>query len=122
MAMALPAPAESKGSAFGVTSFVFAGLTVLAPVLIMVFFGARALESAERPSHSWEPLGLVLAGGVLSIIAAGASSLVGSVAGTIALLRGERRIWRAIFGLVVNLPVLLFMLYMYVTAQMNNGG
>jgi hypothetical protein len=106
---------------FGVASAAFAGLTVLLPVLVMAFFINKAEREPNDPDHFWAWLSAVIVGGGVSVVASGLSSLVGSIAGGVALARGERRGWLAGLGLVVNAPVLLFAIYLVAMAFFNNG-
>jgi hypothetical protein len=117
-----PAPAAEKKPSFGTASVVCAGLTVLVPVLIMVFAGTRADRDTSDPSHVWGPLAILVAGGILAVLAAGVTSAVGAVTGGIALARGERNRWLAVIGLIVNAPVALFVLYLVTAVRANSGG
>jgi hypothetical protein len=119
-------PAPGKKATFGTTSLVFAALTVILPAVMMLIFGQKADRESNAPGNGgYGPLvaiGLLLAGAALGAIAAGLSSLVGTVTGVVALLRGERHTWRPVVGLIVNVPVLLFVAFAAIAIRAGNGG
>ena len=114
MATALPLESrslpEGKPATFGTTSLVFAILTIVLPVLLMIFIGYKA-DAAEREANNQNNglLGflLLITGIFFAGIVSGLSSLVGTLTGVAAFARGERHAWRAVVGLVVNAPVLV---------------
>lgn len=130
MNAALPLPdrpdTDAKPASFGTASLVFAGLTVILPVVLMLIFGQKADRESNAPDNGgYGPLvaiGLLLAGAAMGAIAAGLSSLVGTVTGAVALLRGERHAWRPVVGLIVNAPVFLIVAYLVAVVRMNSGG
>lgn len=117
MSAALPAPSETRGAPFGTASLVFAALTVVLPVAIG-FLTAHQLDrdEAARQGNGWGGLLILLLGVAGIVVAAGLSSAAGAAAGIVALARGERAVWRPVVGLVVNVPVALFALYLVVAA------
>jgi hypothetical protein len=64
----------------------------------------------------------MLAGFALAVAASGLSSLVGTIAGVVALARGERHRWRSVVALIVNVPVLVFVAFLVIAARAHNGG
>lgn len=106
---------DAKSAVFGTTSAVCAALTVL----IMAFFIDKAAQEKDAKAQPWAWL-IVLAGGAMSTIAAGLTSAVGTVTGGVALARGERKDWLARVGLLVNVPVALFALYVVAATQFGN--
>jgi hypothetical protein len=122
---AYPVPAgnaEQKSSPFGIASVICAGLAVLLPPLIMLFAGMRADRDTSDPTHFWGPLAILVAGGLLAVLVAGLSGLVGSITGGVALARKERQSWLAVIGLIVNVPITLSVLYLILAVRANNGG
>jgi hypothetical protein len=117
-----PGPADGKRFSFGTTSVVCAGLTILLPVLVVVFAGVRANQDTNDSTHFWGAFVVLVVGGVFAVLAAGVTSVLGTVAGAIALGRGERNGWLATVGLCVNAPVALFVLYLVVVVRANTGG
>jgi hypothetical protein len=111
-----------RAPAFGTTSLVFAVLTVVLPVLIMLYAGARADKDTSDPSHVWGPIAILIAGGVFALFALGVSGALGTLTGGVALVRGESSTWRAVVGLIVNVPAVLFVLYLVAVVRANNGG
>ena len=114
---------ELRRPVFGVASVVFAVLSILVPVLVMVLFGHEAGRASqdEKRNQFWEALGLLLAGAIVSVFAAGITSLLGSVSGGVALLRRESKRWLSVVGLVVNLPILSFIVFLFAVVRMNQG-
>lgn len=120
MSAAYPLPAnnrtDSKAPTFGTASLVFAGLTIVLPVLVVLLTNYR-LDHIGRNNHNgWEGLGIVLLAVMAAVASAGLSGLVGSITGIVALARGEGQRWRSIIGLIVNVPVTLFVLYLIAVA------
>jgi hypothetical protein len=118
--------AKGKPATFGTASLVFAVLTIVLPVLVMLAFGQKATREADSPEHGgWGGLvaiGLLFVGVVAAAIVSGLSSLAGTITGVVALARGERRVWRSVVGLVVNVPVLLVIAYTLIVVWISNGG
>jgi hypothetical protein len=114
---------EPKKPVFGTASAVFAALSVVLPVLIMLLFGREANQTADMHERDqfWRWLGLLLAGLIVSTLAAGLSGLLGTIAGAVALLRGEPKRWRAVVGLVVNAPIVAFVAFLFFVVRANNG-
>ena len=131
MATALPLegqspPAESKPATFGTASFVFAILTIVLPVLVMIFFGQKATQEGQAANNNADhgalvSLLLVLAGVVFAGIVSGLSSLVGTLTGVVALIRGESHAWRPVVGLIVNVPVFALFAYTVIAVRMSSG-
>ena len=113
---------ETKSSAFGTASVVFAVLTVLLPVVFITFFAVKATNDPNEQARAWAPLIIVFAGGITSLLASGVTSVLGSIAGVIALVRNEPKSWLATAGLIVNVPVALFAIFVFVMAQVRGGG
>lgn len=114
-------PAEKKPPTFGTASLVLAAVTVVVPTIILAGFVAWA---SEEPTEGWgwlAVLGLLAAGGLLAIVVGGFTSLLGSLAGGLALARGERGAWRSAIGLLINLPVLLIAAFLVVMALLNSN-
>jgi hypothetical protein len=132
MEAALPAPATDKKAIFGTTSLVFALLTVVLPVVVLIYFGLKAgdaMQPPDDPNRAKDigeagrgvlPFAIAAAGVAFAIIASGVSSLVGTLTGVVALIRRERSVWRPIIGLIVNVPVTLFVLFLIIVAQANH--
>ena len=97
----------TRSATFGTASAVCAALTVLLPVVILLLLGAKAANEPNEKAREWAPLLVILVGGFLSLLASAITSVLGSVAGALALARRERSIWLAIVGLVVNGPLAL---------------
>jgi hypothetical protein len=118
--------ADAKPASFGTASLVFAGLTVILPVVMMLIFGQKADRESNAPDNGgYGPLvaiGLLLAGAAMGVIAAGLSSLVGTITGAVALIRGERSQWRPVVGLIVNVPVLALVTFAAIALRANNSG
>jgi hypothetical protein len=116
---------ESKTAAFGTASFVFAILTITLPVLMMIFFGFKATQEGQNANNNgWGDLAaflVVIAGLIFAGIVSGLSSVAGTITGVVALIRGERHMWRPIVGLVVNAPVLTMVAYTVVAAWLSGG-
>ena len=70
----------------------------------------------------WGGLGMFLAGLLIAFMVGGLCSAVGTITGIVALARGEGQSWRSVVGLVVNVPVVLFVLYVIAVTRQNNGG
>jgi hypothetical protein len=119
-------PLERKSATFGTASLVFAALTIILPVVMMLIFGQKADRESNAPDNGgYGPLvaiGLLLAGAAIGVIAAGLSSLVGTLTGAVALIRGERSQWRPVVGLIVNVPVLALVTFAAIALRANNGG
>jgi uncharacterized membrane protein YedE/YeeE len=113
---------EPKKPVFGTASVVFAALSVVLPVLIMLLFDREANQPTEHQRDQfWRWLGLLIAGLIVSTLAAGLSGLLGTIAGAVALLRGEPKRWRAVVGLVVNAPIVAFVAFLFFVVRANNG-
>ena len=67
------------------------------------------------------PFAIMLAGFALAVAASGLSGLVGTIAGVVALIRREPKRWRPVIGLIVNVPVLLFVAFVVIAARAHNG-
>ena len=115
-------PSETKSLAFGITSVVFAVLTVLLPVIIVTFFAVVVTNDPNERARAWAPVVIVFIGGFVSLMASGITSALGTVAGVIALARHERKSWLATLGLIVNVPVMLFAIYVYAVTRPAQGG
>jgi hypothetical protein len=128
-------PAKRKFPAFGTASLVFAILTVVLPVIVLISFGLKAEEAMQPtpddPNRAKDigeagrgvvPFAIMLAGFALAVAASGLSGLVGTITGILALIRLERAVWRPIIGLIVNVPPALFFLYLVVMIAINGGG
>jgi hypothetical protein len=130
VATALPlesrSPAENKPAIFGTASLFFAILTIALPVLMMICFGQKADQAEHDPNQGgWGGLAaifLLLLGVAFAGIVSGLSSVVGTVTGVVALVRGESHMWRPIVGLIVNAPVLVFVAFTAIVLWMNSGG
>ena len=115
-------PAATRPATFGTASLVFAILTVVSPVAVFFLFGQQvARDEQARGSHGWGPLLAILVGVFLSATLAGLSSLAGTLTGVASLAHGERRAWRPVVGLLVNVPVLLTVAYAVIVHRMING-
>ena len=112
---------ETRSSAFGTASAVFAGLTLLLPIVTVAFFAVKATNDPNEQARAWAPLIILLAGGIVSLLLAGLTSVLGSIAGVIALARKERSTSLAVIGLLVNVPVALWAIYVFVIGQPNAG-
>lgn len=114
--------AEPKKSSFGTVSLVFALLTVVSPVAVALVTGYELTHNEEANNHGgWGGLLFVVLGVMAAVLVAGISSLIGTLTGVVALARGEGQNWRPIVGLVVNIPVVLFVLYL-VVVMWHSGG
>lgn len=113
---------DSKRTSFGTASLVFAGLTIVLPVLVGLFTGERLEHSEAAKRDWWGGLGIFVLGLLAAIAVAGLSGLIGTVTGIVALVRREGQSWRSVVGLLVNVPVVLFVLYLVVIARANPGG
>jgi hypothetical protein len=104
-----PNPLARKRPVFGVLSVVFAALTVLVPLGIVM---SLPLDPVPRPDggpeHDWEPVVRTLTNVAAALLSAVAAALLGLIAGLIAILRPERVRWLAVAGLVANGLVLAF--------------
>ena len=98
-------PSEARSSAFGAASAVCAALTLLLPVVIVLAIGAKVANDPNEQARAWAPLLVVMVGGFISLLASAVTSVVGSIAGAIALARRERNIWLAVVGMIVNGPL-----------------
>lgn len=114
-------PVEGKKAMFGTLSVVFAALTVILPVLVVAFFSNEADKDTSDPTHFWGPLALLIAGGILAVLVGGISGLLGTISGSVALIRREPIRWLAIVGLVVNIPVMLCVLFLFLFVRVNSG-
>jgi hypothetical protein len=123
---ALPQPVSRTAGArapwFGTAALVLAVLTLVLPVLIMLSAGERADKDTSDPSHVWGPIAILIAGGVFAVFAMGVSGALGTLTGGVALARGEASTWRAVIGLFVNVPAVLFVLYLLAVVRASNGG
>jgi hypothetical protein len=63
----------------------------------------------------------VFAGGITSVLASGLTSVPGGIAGAIALARHEPKSWLATTGLIVNVPVALFTVFVFAVARASGG-
>ena len=122
----LPQPASRSAGArapwFGTASLVFAVLTVVLPVLVMLSAAERADKDTSDPSHVWGPFAILLGGGIIAVFLSGVSGALGTLTGGVALARGESSTWRAVIGLIVNVPAVLFVLYLVAVVRASNGG
>jgi hypothetical protein len=113
---------EPKKPVFGTASVVFAALSVVVPVIIMLLFGREANQPTEHERDQfWRWLGLLLAGLILSTLAAGLSGLLGTIAGVVALIRAEPKRWRAVVGLAVNGLIVAFVAFLFIVVRANNN-
>src|SRR5262245_5532776 len=97
---------EGRLAIFGTTSFVFALLTAVLPVIVLFYFGSQAAD-AMRPEpddpnrakdfgevgKGFVPFVIMLAGFAAAVGVSWLSSLVGTLTGAIALIRRERKVW-----------------------------
>ena len=114
---------EAKKSSFGIASLVFALVTVVSPVVVALVTGYELSHNEEANNHGgWGGFLFIVLGVMAAVFVAGVSSLIGTLTGVVALLRGEAQQWRPVVGLVVNVPVTLFVLYLIVAMRANNGG
>ena len=127
MDAAIPADRESavdtKPATFGTASLVFAGVTVLLPVIVMLFFGEKAPR--EEQAGGWGGLSaifLVLVGLMFAALVSGLSALAGTITGIVALVRGEQSAWRSVVGLIVNAPIFVLVAFSAIVARVQNGG
>ncbi len=126
MDAALPAPrevsVEKKPPTFGTVSLVFAVLTIILPLVTLLFFGQKAAQE-ERANAQGGLAGflVVIIGVFFSAIVSGLSSLLGTLAAVVALARGERQTWRPIVGLIVNVPVLAVVAYTAIAIRSSTG-
>lgn len=109
---------QTRSAAFGTASAVCAVLTLLLPVVILFLVGAKAANEPNEQARAWAPLLVILVGGFLSLLASAFTSVVGSVAGAVALARRERNIWLAVVGLIVNAPIALLAISALAMLQM----
>lgn len=102
---------------------MFAILTIVLPVVLMISFGQKAdkADQSENPYKGFEVLGLVLVGLFFALIAAGVSSVFGTLTGVVALIRDERSVWRPIVGLIVNAPVTVVISFAVILMLINSG-
>jgi len=112
---------EPKRAYFGTASAIFAVLSVVLPVLIGVFFASRVEKETNEQAKAWAPLGAFFATMIVSFFADAITSVLGIVSGLIALGRREQWKWLAVVGLVVNVPIVLFLVYMLAVVQMHGS-
>jgi hypothetical protein len=104
-----PNPLGRKRPVFGLASVVFAALTFLVPLGIVVALPIDPVpRQAGDPEHDWEPVVRALTNAVVALLSAVAAALLGAIAGLISVLRPERARRLAITGLVANGLVLAF--------------
>jgi hypothetical protein len=131
--MKQPLAVKGKGAIFGTASLVFALLTVVLPVIVMIYFGSKAAnalppENNNRAKDIGEagaglvPFAIALAGVGVAIVVSGVSSLVGTLTGVVAMIRREPKRWFAVIGLIVNVPVTVSVLFLILAVWANNGG
>ncbi len=109
---------ERPRPAFGITSVVFAVLSFLLPISLIIVFMDKA-KNEDANQQVWAALGAMLAGVVFAGVAAGVTSIVGVVTAIIALIRRERLIWVAIIGLIPNGLILASLTWVILRAQFN---
>jgi hypothetical protein len=112
---------EPKKPHFGIASLVFAALSVVLPVVIVLVVERQVDRDTHEQAKAWAPLIAVFLGAILSAIAVGVTSLLGTITGGVALARGERQSWLAVVGLVVNVPILAFVAFLVVLVQASRG-
>ncbi|MCI0700722.1 MAG: hypothetical protein L0241_06545 [Planctomycetia bacterium] len=112
---------EPKKSYFGAASVVFAVLSVVLPIAIGAFFGSRVENETSEQAKAWGPLIALFATIIVSFLVVGITSFLGSLSGLLALVRGERSSWLAVVGLIVNGPILVFLLFVFAVMQANGG-
>lgn len=118
MTLASPPPAR-KFPLFGAASAATAVLTVVTPVAVFMHFASKA---NDPQAQGFVPLSLLVAGGFYGLLTAGASGLLGTLIGGIALVRGERKGWLAAVGLAVNVPAALLLLTLAALTVSHRGG
>lgn len=112
---------EAKSSAFGTASAVCAALTLILPVFVMTWIGVKASNEPNEQARAWLPLLVIFVGGFIGLMASGITSVLGTIAGTIALARHEPKRWLATTGLIVCVPIALFALFVIATLKPNGG-
>lgn len=113
---------DSPPATFGTASLVFAALTVLLPAVAMLLFGEKAArEERAGPWGGLASLGVLLAGVFFSSVMAGLSSVAGTVTGAVALIRDEANSWRAVVGMMLCVPVALFLGFATALAMLNRN-
>lgn len=104
---------------FGGASAALAILTLVLP--FGLFVGALYSSDPNDPKNQgWGALGVLIAGMAAGILAAAVCGLAGTVAGIVALSRGERRQWLAIVGLLVN-GIVVLLLAAAIVSNANGG-
>ncbi len=128
---AAPDQAEGRNPVFGTAALAFAALTFVVPagiafVVLAGFGGALAAPDPNPNPNAGQAVGNVF-GGLFAVFfglfvafaAAGVMALGGTLAGVVALARGERSQWRSVVGLFVCGGVTALMLLWFVAAQLN---
>jgi hypothetical protein len=110
-------PSEVKSSAFGTASAVFAVLTILLPVFVMTWIGVKASNDPNERARDWLPVLVIFVGGFIGLMASGITSVLGTIAGTIALARHEPKRWLATTGLIICVPIALFALFVFASLR-----
>jgi hypothetical protein len=107
--------ASSKHPTFGIASVVFGVLTIAVPFLVFLFFASS--DEIKNGKTGWEGLALVLVTVILGGIGAAVAAAGGVITGIVGLVRGERKKWLAVVGLIFSGGLLTMLLWVYVTAR-----